>query len=245
MATVKLKHDFFHIALASFISDFSKNIQPYRELINGKVPVSIINTGDEVFLSTMLFKTDEDRKKLYSHNPRISFSVNGISPRFDEVSSPHVLGRVTTKNESTEMDVNSRANVRGIPATVVMSYEMIMSNIDQYFKFVDVMLTIFSYDQVFEFVYGGTVHRGSYRISSDDYTPDVNFSLGHDTEKRRRILTNSLDVKLKFPSFDVYSANGNPSEIFDENQKMNKLVHNVYINGNEDLVSRRFITKSK
>lgn len=243
MAT-KLKHTFFHNSLAAFISHFSGNMQPYRELVDAPVPVSIINTGDEVFLSTMLFKTPEQKTALYSHNPRISFSIGGIAKNTDELTSPFILGKFI-EDSASGFDAPKRANVRRVPTTISMNYEMLFSNIDQYFKFVDVMLTVIEQEQVFEFEYAGTIHRGSYSISSEQYDSSANLSLSHDSEKRRRILENSLEVKLQFPAYDVYSTNGKSPEVFGEAQRMDKLIHSVYYNGNENLVARTIIPPTK
>lgn len=243
MSTTKLKHTFFHTGLAAFISHFSGNIQPYRELLNAPVPVSIVNTGDEVFLSTMLFKTPEQKAALYSHNPRVSFSLGGIGKNTDELTSPYILGKFVEAKD-TGFDAAKRAEVRRIPVLINMNYEIVFSNIDQYLKLVDVILTVIEQEQVFEFEYAGTIHRGSYSISSEQYDSTANLALSHDSEKRRRILENSIDLKLQFPAYNVYSTNGSQPEVFDENQKMNALIHSVYFDGDTNLVARNIITKT-
>lgn len=234
---VKPPHTFFHTALAAFISHFSKNIEPFRDLIDGPVPVAIHNTGDEVFLATMKWKTEDQKKKLYDCNPRLTFSVGNIAKNEDNLTNPHQLGKLAAINDDTGFTEPWRAHVRRVPVNVNMPYELKFSNIDQYFKFVDVMLTVIQQQQIFEFVYAGTVHRGGYKLSADGYDSSPNFSLGHDAEKRRRTMDGAIEVQLQFPAFDVYSANLNKPEIFGESQRMNKLIHNVYLNGDENLVS--------
>lgn len=241
--TTKLNHTFFHVGLAAFISHFSGNMQPYRALLNAPVPVSIINTGDEVFLSTMLFKTEEQKAQLYSHNPRVSFSLGGIGKNTDELTSPHTFGKFV-ENSSTGFDAAKRAQVRRVPILVNMNYEIVFSNIDQYLKLVDVILTVIEQEQVFEFEYAGTIHRGSYSISSEQYDSQANLALSHDSEKRRRLLENSIDLKFQFPAYNVYSTNGERPEVFDENQRMEALIHSVYFNGDDNLVARNIITKT-
>lgn len=241
----KLKHTFFHNSIAAFLGDFSVSIQPYRDLISADLPVSIANSGDEVFLATMLFKTEEDRKKLYAKNPRINFSIGNIGSQTDNYTSPHVLGKFVNEHDSGTLTAK-RAEVRRTPTIINMSYDFKFTNIDQYLKFVDVMLTISGVARVFEFEYMGAIYTGSYKLTTNEFDKNTNFTLGFDTE-RRNSMTNSVEVTVNFPAFNVYPNNGiagNNPDVFDENQRMNKLIHNVYINGNESLVSRTIIPKS-
>lgn len=248
---IQLDHTFFQTALAAFISDFSSNIEPFRDAISistenvgqkSIVPVYISNTGDEVFLSTMLFKSEDEKKKLYQQNPRIVFSVGGISTDTDALTNPHEFGRFVVSDSDQKFEKASK--VRRIQTRVSLPYEMIFSNIDQYLKFVDVMLTVFDRATVFEFVHAGKIHQATYNLTANDYDSSANFSLGHDSDKRRRLMNASIELVVQFPAFDVYRHKEESSEIFDATKTMKKLVHSVFNENNENLISRMFVTKS-
>lgn len=242
MSKIQLEHTYFHVALAAFLSDFSLTVEPFRKLINATVPVTIMNTGDEAFMSSMLFKNPEDSKKLYQENPRLVFSIGAVNANFDELTSPYNLGRLNVQDPITEMKSDYHTNVRRVPLRVQMSYEAIMSNIDQYLKYVDVSLTVFNVSRVYEFFYMGSVYHGSYKLINDDYSSDTNFALGFDTDSRNRIMRSNVELQLQFPAFDVYDgASGDASHvssIFGGADVMNKLIHSIYINGNENLALR-------
>lgn len=242
--SLKLKHHFFIIAGKAWISYLDKIFNPFASYISAPFPISIRNTGDELFLTNMHESATTTSTELYNRIPRMDIDVKGISLLGDQLTNPINMGHMNII-DSQNYNTTRVHEVRRLPVEWTFSTSIKFNDIVEYLVFVDILLTVSFHDHSFSFWYLGQKYEASFYMPTD-FESEANLQLGWDTEKRHRVLDIVFAIQLQFPAYNFYNVgqpNDNTWQGFGKTETMNQLIHNLHLNdtSEEGIVSTTII----
>lgn len=234
------EHDFFKNAISGMIWYIRELMKPYSNTLSSdnKFYIGIMNTGDEKFMFDMV-----DEKAIYQHVPRWTFNILGINTVNGERTNPYENGTFTAKTKNAigiEKTENFSAPLARRPVDIGVASSAVFSNIFEYFRFVEIYLTISIRPHVFKFYHANKLHYGSFTFEELADT-DTNVTFGMEAEKRNRKLPINFTLRANFPAYHIYGIPGSNDEGFNspngpgsgggtENlvaSPMLKIIHNI------------------
>lgn len=153
MSTPKYKFNHLEIAIVAFIANFEKKLQR----IISELPVFIIETGDETYIFKDKF---ENQKERYLKVPRVTFTFEDLTFDTDQDSNQYVTCQFVM-NEKVYSGLFRRKAVT-FPITV----NFVSSNFIKSLEYTEILATILSIDNVFEYLFLGNNYAGSYALTS-------------------------------------------------------------------------------
>lgn len=206
------EHDFFEKALTALVNYLRELMKPYRNTLTDKTfPILIPNTGDEKFL----FDEIQDRN-VYSKVPRWDINILGVNNTDQKRTNPRENGTftaVTVNSLGQNIKKDFSAPLARRPVDVGLATQVVFTNIFEYFRFVEIYLTLSTYPHVFTFYHAGRIHYAQFNFPELNDS-DANVTFEFQADKRERKLPLPFVLQVQFPAYQIYGIPGTGNEGF-------------------------------
>lgn len=205
-------HDFLEKSIAGMLWYIRELMKPYKNTLNNDTFfIGIKNTGDESFLFEQI-----DEGHTYDRVPNWIFHILGVNTINADRTNPFENGTFSAKTKNSlgkEKLEHFSAPVARRPLEVGFSTEVKFSTIFEYFRFVEIYLTLSTFPHIYSFEHSGRIHYGQFTFP-ELADSDANVTFEFAAEKRERKLPINFNLILQFPAYQIYGIPGTANEGF-------------------------------
>lgn len=173
----------YETALTAFVGVFENRLNN----IYPKIPVFVLDTGDETFLMQKKFE-ENDKKEIYLKVPRCVLNIGEATFQTDQDSSQYNIIKYLMPSNTIY-----QAKFRRKATTVPIALEFVCSNYIKGLEYLEVLQSLMSNENVFSYEFLGNTYPASYK--SDTFILEKNTT--DSSSNKNCVIKLSVDLNLQ------------------------------------------------